>query len=266
MGDHQRTNAVTTVPHQGAVAVPNAERTGAVGTDEVQVAITIGVAAGGGGLQSPKGFVLEEVGFVGEDGVIKVQIVQADFFRVAVVVSCITFVGSHIVGLPTNCVAGDGVGHGHAEDVVVTLEVNTIVSVGEVIHAEAVILHSHGNNAGDGQRRQVNLRKGVVFLKHHHGMSSIRTHGDVFRFQVLTEVSIGTEDSNTALGQRRQLRFEGVEVDLGHICLGERSGISAGQVHVGQGTFWVDRVIVVGFSFVGNQNAIAIRREGQHVR
>ena len=84
LGDHQRTDAIAAVPHQGAVAVPDAEGTGAVGTDEVQVAVIIGIAAvvSRGGLQTTECFLVEQVVFVRENSVVQVEIIQSDLFGV----------------------------------------------------------------------------------------------------------------------------------------------------------------------------------------
>ena len=199
-------------------------------------------------------------GRVGKDDSIERDVLHTGLLGEPVVVAGVAFVGGDQIRAAFRAKGGDGVRLIHALDRP-GADVDRLVLVArvEAVAGQAVILVSEGHERRHGRARNVDDRERVVLLQRHVGGPGIVGHGDVFRFEILRNGRVRTEDPDALIAQR--------------LGVGERaeSGRRDGPVrHVDDrhGAFGIDRVglvVAVRLTLVGDEHEASVRRESQHV-
>ena len=129
-----------------------------------------------------------------------------------------------------------------------------------------MVLVAQCHDVGDGGLGDVHDGQGVVLLQGHPGGLAIGRYGNVFGLQILCHrgaalaVCCGAKQAHSLGHQLSGAAVEGFEVGGAHHG---RAGVA--HIHHADGTFGVNLVVVAGLGFVGDQDGLAIGREGQHV-
>jgi hypothetical protein len=124
-----------------------------------------------------------------------------------------------------------------------------------------VILEPEAAQRGELARIDVQHRDGIVFLQRHPGRLPVLRDGDVLGFEVLRDRGAGAEDPD---GRIQDGVVEFIECRGAHVGRRQLRDVVR-QVDDADRTLGVDVVGIVRLALVGDQHALAVRGEHQHV-
>ena len=145
--------------------VPDAERTGAVGVEAIEIAVAVVVASDRRDFQPSQSLVLLQVGGGRKRFGIQFEILDPVHFAEPVVIPGVAFVGADDPGLTQGSIGQQRVGLIHPEDRP-RLDISPVVPVAGVqsLSLQAMVLVTQRQNRQRLSGRHVDHRQGVVFL------------------------------------------------------------------------------------------------------